>query len=357
MWRETSYMSNEHGEPGKPLLGGMSMSEATAPEPDPERPLTLEEATAVIAAEIPLLTREVAGVRRALDAAKLSPHRQLSDAMLLEALNRINESQWVVMNADEHVKTAAQVQTFNELRCAALADALAPAVPEAPVRRSHRKPTARERRHLRLESGTGAAIPGLAAAGTTLRHAVTAKHLAMLAATPPAAAAVAVAAVVALGPVHTAEYKTTFVPSQPSATAPSHAPRLPAARLIDVTGPQPVLRAHKTYVKPPVLVVTPEPAPAPVVTQPPPPQGTSWSGTSRTSQTYPSSQPSQAPDYRAQGRHASQWSGEGDSGYQGRHGGSQGAGWQGGRQQDASWQSGGSQGGWQGGGQGNLGGH
>jgi len=116
------------------------MSEAAA-EPAPE-PLTPGER---LEGYLPALLRELAAGRRALDAVKLSPSRQLTDAALMNYERRLTDIQWELMSLGQDIRAAAEVRAFDDLRLAALADGPAPEAPEAGVRR-----------HLRLEPGAGA---------------------------------------------------------------------------------------------------------------------------------------------------------------------------------------------------------
>ena len=364
------------------------MSEVAAATPAPEQP-ALEYLVAAHNANVPLLIRELAAARRALDAAKVSPHRELSDAMLLAFERRIADVQWAEMNLGEDIKKAAAVQSLRDLM--GRRAELAPAGPESElVRHRHRRTRARtERRHLGLAPGAGGLIPAGAAAFRGLRlkppplHALL-SHKALL--TAGAGAALITVAAGSMPSSHLLP-DITGTWHAPAAVI-YHSEPIPVLRLPSSLPTDAFVRPEKHPVKPrkpvPAVVVSvpvpvpsvPAPAPAPAVTAPPSqPQDTSGgSGSDDSSQPSGWSQPSQAPDYRAQGKHASQWSGEGNSGYQGGHrgngggqdwqqGNAQPGNWQGGQQQDgspqnATWQSGsgqgnGQQGGgnWQGGGQ------
>ncbi len=217
-------------------------------------------------------------------------------------------------------------------------------IPAGPRKQSHRIP--KDKRWLWP-------VPGvLAAAGIGLRDGLKVKT----ATTGLAMTSMATVTVLSLAHSHTAEYRTFYVPpgsSVPSVSDPdTHAPViLPAARLssdpkalVHVTVKTTVRRPFAAAPLPvplPAPLPAPLPVPAPAVTPPPPqPQVSSWPD---------SSQPSQSPqpsDWQAQGRHAGQDSGDGNSGYQGRHGdnGSGSNYWQDGQQGD-TWQGGQQQGG------------
>lgn len=220
--------------------------------------------------------------------------------------------------------------------------------------RAVRVPGQRKHRHAaqrgfapRLVQGLpGIALPaGLAAA---FGRRLAAHHAITSLAGAGAATAGLVAVTVALGPSHTLQEVTPWSQPPPaSPTAKSYAPHLPADRLISITDPDNP-KAYRKPVRPLVITYAPAPRPvldpAPVVTvtpsQPAPDPAPSTDSS-------PSSDPSQSSDWQAQGKHASQWSGEGDSGYHGRHdGGSQdwpqGAGQDAGQQQDAGGQDAGS---------------
>ncbi len=221
-------------------------------------------------------------------------------------------------------------------------------IPAGPRKQSHRIP--KDKRWLWP-------VPGvLAAAGIGLRDGLKVKT----ATTGLAMSSMATVTVLSLAHSHTAEYRTFYVPpgsSVPSVSDPdTHAPViLPTARLssdpkalVHVTVKTTVRRPFAAAPLPvplPAPLPAPLPVPAPAVTPPPPqPQVSSWPD---------SSQPSQSPqpsDWQAQGRHAGQDSGDGNSGYQGRHGdnGRNDNYWQDGSQRDGNWQGGSGQSGtWQ----------
>ena len=374
------------------------MNSATSPLPVLE-PLTLRDLIAAHTAELHAARVDMYALRRALDAAKFTPGRQVSDTALIIYANRLADFEQETLRVAGLMRQAARVQTWMELSEEEEAAELVPEPAAAP--RSHRKRKPREDRHLRLEHGAGGIVlPGIAAAWAkgAVKHTLKVK--------PLAAAGVMGLTALSLGSSHMLPYDTPFVASPPhSATAPSAAPRIPASKLTSDTGPQPALRVHEARIwHPPVVVVpplpAPVPAPAPVVTSSPQPQDSyQGSGQSQSSTWSQSSQPSESsrsPDYDAKGRHASLWSPAGKSGYNGRHAGisldgisldgngqngsgqngsGHGAIWQGAQQQAAIWQGNGGQGigqqggnwqggqqqggGWQGngGGHGNRGGH
>jgi hypothetical protein len=114
------------------------MSEAAAATPDPE-PLTFGEAMAVHADCLPLLIREMAALRRSLDAARLAPGQAMTDILLIEALNRIADVELVELGIGKSIDRAAQVRTLEEIQQARQA-APAPAPgPEAPRHRVPRQ--------------------------------------------------------------------------------------------------------------------------------------------------------------------------------------------------------------------------
>jgi len=204
----------------------------------------------------------------------------------------------------------------------------------------------------------------LAAAGFRLAEGVKVKA----ATTGLAMTGVTTITVLSLTHVHTLENRERIVYVPPGSSVPSIPDSgvpvrvvLPTARLSSDPKPLAGVKAPvKVLVKLPAVVPVVTPSPAPVAA---PSQDTSsWSGSDS------SSQPDSSPDwqqssgwqqsYQSSGRHASRWSGEGDSGYRGRHG-DNGRGdnyWQ---QGDGGQWQGSQQGGgnWQGGGHGNHGDH
>ena len=206
------------------------MSEVAAATPAPE-PATLEELiagyNALVAVQNELVAagnRGTAALCRALDAAKFTPDRMMTDAALLYAISAVRDRQQearenaaLIREAGGHIRAAAAVQSLRDLmgRRAELAPA---AEPESELaRHRHRKARVRtERRHLGLAPGAGGiVVPGAAAFGGILRHAVTAKHAVALAVTPATAAAAVAVAVVAIGPSHTLEDRMPWSPPPP----------------------------------------------------------------------------------------------------------------------------------------------
>jgi hypothetical protein len=307
--------------------------------------------------------REVTAFRREIRAAGLG--RELGETAFYEALDRVADRQLAARNnfdriaeLGESIRRALTLQTLMEVREAELA-----AEPE-PVRRPHRKPTAREeRRHLRLEHGAGG-IAGVAAfRGLRLRppplHALLG-HKVLL--TAGAGSAIAIAAVATMPASHTLQDITGI---------PWHAPAAISENATPVTLPSwlptdAYVRPEQAAPKRPVVTLASS-VPAPVVTDVPDPDPapdapSSWSGSSQTTLSSQLPQLSQSSGWQARGKHAAPDSPPGDSGYQGRHDGSgqsgqqQNAGWQGGQQQanghGANWQAGSQQGtNWQGSGQ------
>ena len=349
------------------------MSEATAATPDPE-PLTLEGLIAAHTAQLAGAIAEMRALRRALDAAKFTPGRQLSDVALIIAIDRIADFEQAELAIGRHIADAAEWQTVQEMH-----EARQAALAEPAVRHGHRKPrTARQRGERPMfPRSLGGTLPvGVAAAWQVSRG--TAKQALKL--KPLAAAGAAAGIALTLPSMHTLEDRAVYIPPPPhSVTAPSVAPHLPAVQLASRnTDAQPVLRTRRAFARPAIIaaplpapVPVPVPTPAPAVTQPPSSQRSSWSGSDSSSQSYQSPQSS---DWQAQGDHASQWSGTerrdpGSDDYQPRHGqndsgsnywqqgtrgghgqdgGRQSGTWQNGSSQDASWQqSGGQQGNWQ----------
>src|ERR1700680_744370 len=107
-------MRVDEGESGGGLLGGTSMSEAAA-RPAPEPP-TFDKAMAAHAANLPLLIREMAALRRALDAAKLTPGQTMTDLKLGEALARIADVEQVELGIGKSIGRAARVRTFEQIQ-------------------------------------------------------------------------------------------------------------------------------------------------------------------------------------------------------------------------------------------------
>ena len=221
---------------------------------------------------------------------------------------------------------------------AVAADGTGP-VPVVQGRRLARVP--KEARWLKVVPGL--ALPlGLASA---IRRAAGTAHHAALGAPAVSAAALSAAVVVTLGHAHTLPYETRYAGPVPSASSPATpVVVLPRSRLTANTDSHPVLRrSWRPHVKPlavarPVPVPVPVAMPVPVVTSSASVQGSSQSQSSQSSQSY---------GLQAQGRHAAQDSGPGDSSYQGRHGGQgngQGNYWTDGSQQSGTWQNGNGQG-------------
>ena len=196
-------------------------------------------------------------------------------------------------------------------------------------------------------------VPGvLAAAGIGLKGGMKVKVKTAM--TGMALPGMATITVLSLAHAHTAQYSTVYVPpgsSAPSMSDPDTPARviLPAARLSSdpkvlphVTVKAPVRRP---FAAAPLPAPLPAPAPAPVPVSAPAAAVSSQTQVA-SSQSSQSSQQSDSSPWQAHGRHAGRDSGDGNSGYQGRHGdnGSGSNYWQDGQQGD-TWQGGQQQGG------------
>ena len=336
-----------------------------------QEPLTLREIVAAHADALTGARLEMAALRRALDATKLSPGRIMSDAMLYAALNRVADYELETLKFARLVDRAARLSTWQEMFEAEQAAELA-AVPE-PVRHGHRKPRQARQPGTRSLRSLGAAVPagaGLRAAFGGVRLPFLVGHKAAL--TAVAGGALTVAAISAMPPSFRLPDITGIGTWHAPAAVIWHAEpvtRLPSSLPTDAfiqpeKHPKPVVTLAAAPVLVPV-VAAPEVTPS----QPDPSyQSSTSSQTYQPSDQSAPSQPDQPSQWQAQGRHASQDSPEGDSSYRGRHdGGSQdgsqqdgsghGAGWQNGQQQGGGWQNGNQQQGNQQGGHGQRGGH
>ena len=355
------------------------MSEAAA-KPAPE-PLTLREIVAAHTDALAGARLEMAALRRALDATKLSPGRMVTDGMLYHAASRIADYEGETLRLAGLIGQSARLSTLCEMFEAEQTAELA-VVPE-PVRRGHRKPRQARQPGTRSLRSLGAAVPagaGLRAAfsGVKLRpppplHAVLGHKLLMAKVLLAAGASTALVAVVVNMPASRTLEDRFSLGNHPSASVPYIGPwgaeritlpsSAPTAYVRPSLSPKPVVTLAAVPVEVPVVA-----APEVTSTQTGQPSQTyqpdTSSGSSQTYQPSGQSQPSrpdqsssdlgsQLPDLQAHGKHAAPDSGEGNPGYQGQH--QRGGGWQGGIGQLGNWQNGNQQNGnqlggnWQGG--------
>lgn len=322
------------------------MSEVAA-QPSPEPP-TLRD---IVAAHTDALTGarlEMAALRRALDAAKLSPGRVMTDGMLYRAVGLIADYEQETIRLAGLIGQSARLSTWCEMFEAEQAAELA-VVPEA-APRAYRKP--RQARQPGTRSLRSLGITGSAGAG--LRAAFSHKLL-----TAGAITAAGVA-VVNMQPSHTLE-DIIHTWHLPAASAPAAAP-YSAIRITyaSPSAPTAFVRAELPPVKvrePVTLAAAPVEVPAVAVPQVTPDPSSDSSQTYQSSTSSQTPQPSlqlsslQLPSFQSHGRHAAPDSPPGVSGYQGRHAGisldgtgqhgsGQGGRWQGGQQQNGGWRNG-----------------